>query len=154
MFKLDLEKKQKNQIKLPTSAGSQKKEENSRKTSTSASLTMLKPLTMWITTNWKILRDGNTKPPYLPVEKPVCRLRSKLKPNVEQQIGPELVKEYDKAVLCHLAYLTYMQENIMRNARLNEAQTGIKTAGRNINNLRYADGTTLIAESKDELKTS
>ena len=46
------------------------------KTSTSALLTMLKPLTVWITTNWKILRDGNTRPPYLPPEKPVCKSRS------------------------------------------------------------------------------
>ena len=47
-----------------------------QKTSTSASLTTLKPLTMWITTNWKILRDGNTRPPYLTTEKSVCRSRS------------------------------------------------------------------------------
>ena len=47
-----------------------------QKTSTSASLTTLKPLTVWITTNWKILRDGDTRPPYLSPEKPVCRTRS------------------------------------------------------------------------------
>ena len=52
------------------------KQENSRKTFTSASLTTLKPLTIWITTNWKILTDGNTRPLYLPREKPVCRSRS------------------------------------------------------------------------------
>ena len=51
MFKLVLEKAEEPKIKLPTSAGSWKKQENSRKTSTSASLTMLKPLTAWITTN-------------------------------------------------------------------------------------------------------
>jgi len=51
MFKLDLEKAEKPEIKLPTSIGSHEKQENSRKTSTSASLTMLKPLTVWITTN-------------------------------------------------------------------------------------------------------
>jgi len=51
MFKLDLEKAEEPEIKLPTSIGSQKKQENSRKISTSASLTMLKPLTVWITTN-------------------------------------------------------------------------------------------------------
>ena len=61
MFKLDLEKAEEPEIKLPTSIGSQKKLENSRKTSTSASLTTLKPLTVCITTNWKILkRHGNT----------------------------------------------------------------------------------------------
>ena len=57
MFKLDLEKAEEPEIKLPTSTGSLKKQENSRKTSTSASLTMLKPLTMWITANWKILPE-------------------------------------------------------------------------------------------------
>ena len=57
MFKMDLEKAEEPEIKLPTSLGSQKKWENSRKTSTSASLTTLKPLTVRITTDWKILRE-------------------------------------------------------------------------------------------------
>ena len=52
------------------------KARNSRKTSTSASLIRLKPFTVWITTNWKIFRDKNTRLPYLPPEKPVCRTRS------------------------------------------------------------------------------
>ena len=56
------------------------------------------------------------------------------------------------AVYCHLAFNLYT-EHIMRNAGLEEAQTGIKTAGRNINNLRYADDTTFMAESEDELKS-
>ena len=55
MFKL--EKAEEPEIKLPTSGGSHKKQENSRKTFASASLTILKPLTMWITTNWKILKE-------------------------------------------------------------------------------------------------
>ena len=57
MFKLDLEKADEPEIKLPTYAGSLKKQENSRKTSTFASLTMAKPLTVWITANWKILQE-------------------------------------------------------------------------------------------------
>ena len=76
MFKLDLEKVEEPEIKLPTSAGSLEKQESSRKTSTFPLLTTPKPLTVWITTNWKILRDGNTKPPDLTLEKSVCRLRS------------------------------------------------------------------------------
>ena len=74
MFKLVLEKAEEPEIKLPTSAGSLKKQETSRKTSISALLTMPKPLTVWITkymVNSK--RDGNTRPPDLPLEKPVCR---------------------------------------------------------------------------------
>ena len=74
MFKLVLEKAEEPEIKLPASAGSVKKQENSRKTSISALLTMPKPLTVWITINWKISeRDGNTGPPDLPLEKSVCR---------------------------------------------------------------------------------
>ena len=57
MYKLDLEKAEESEIKLPTSTGSQKKQENSRKTPTSDSLTMLKPLAVWLTTNCKILKD-------------------------------------------------------------------------------------------------
>ena len=61
-------------------------------------------------------------------------------------------KEYVKAVYCHPAYLTSIQRTI-RNTGLEEAQAGIKIAGRNINNLRYADDTTLMAESEEELKS-
>ena len=57
MFKLDLQKAEESEIKLPTSVGSSKKQESSRKTSTSALLTMSKPLTVWITINWKILQE-------------------------------------------------------------------------------------------------
>ena len=74
MFKLDLEKAEEPEIKLPTSFGSQKKQEISRKTSTSVLLTMPKPLTVWITTNHgKFLKRWETRPPDLPPEKSVCR---------------------------------------------------------------------------------
>ena len=70
---------------------------------------------------------------------------------MEQQTGSILGKEYVKAVYCHPAYLTYMY--IMRKAGLDEAQAGIKIARRNVNNLRHADDTTLMAESEAELKS-
>ena len=76
MYKLDLEKSEEPEIKLPTSVGSLKKQESSRKTSTSDLLTMPKPLTVWITVNWNSDRDGNTRPPDLPPEKTVCKSRS------------------------------------------------------------------------------
>ena len=57
MYKLDLEKAEEPEIKLPISTGSERKQGNSRKTSTFASLTMLKPLTVWITINWRILKE-------------------------------------------------------------------------------------------------
>ena len=72
---------------------------------------------------------------------------------MEQQTGSNSGKEYFKAVYCHPAYLTYMQSiYIMRNAGLEAAQAGIKIAGGNINDLRYADDTILMAERKEELK--
>ena len=79
-------------------------------------------------------------------------MKQQLKLDMEQQIGSKLGKEYFKTVYCHSAYLTYA-EYIMRNAGLEEAPAGIKIAGRNINNLRYADDTTLMAESEEELKS-
>ena len=73
---------------------------------------------------------------------------------MEKWTGSKLGKEYVKAVYCHPAYLTYTQSKyIMQNAGLDEAQAGIKIAGRNINNLRYADDTTLMAESEEELRS-
>ena len=74
---------------------------------------------------------------------------------MEQWTGFELGKEYIKAVHCHPAYLTYMESTecpAQYNAGLDEARAGIKIAGRNINNLRYADDTTLMAEC-EELKS-
>ena len=71
---------------------------------------------------------------------------------MEQQAGSKAGKEYIKVVYCHPARLTYA-DYTMWNARLDKAQAGIKIAGRNINNLRYADDTTLMAESEEELKS-
>ena len=62
VFKLVLEKEEEPEIKFPTSVGSSKKHESSRETSTSASLTTLKSLTVWITTNWKILKEMKLEP--------------------------------------------------------------------------------------------
>ena len=78
-----------------------------------------------------------------------------LEPDMEQNTGPKLGREYVKAV-CRLSPCLFnlYAEYIMQNARLDEAQAGIKIAGRNIHNLRYAEDTTLMAESKEELKTS
>ena len=122
---------------MPTSTGSLKKQESSRKTSTSALLTTPKPLTVWITTNCvEFLEMGI--PGHL-----TCLLRSlpagqeERELDMEQWTGSKLGKEYVKAVYCHLAYL--YAEYIMQNAGLDETQARVKIAGRNINNLRYAD---------------
>ena len=110
MFKLDLEKAEEPEIKSPTSFGSSKKQESSRKTSTSALLTMPKPLTVWIRINWKIPQEMGI-PDYL-----TCLLRNlyadqeaTVRTGHEQQTGSKSGKEYVKAVYCHPAYLTYMQ---------------------------------------------
>ena len=72
---------------------------------------------------------------------------------MEQQIGSKSGKEYVKAVYLSPCLFNLYAEYIMRNAGLDEVQAGIKIARRNINNLRYADDTTLVAESKEELKS-
>ena len=77
--------------------------------------------------------------------------KQQLEPDMEQWTGSKLGKEYIKTVYCHPAYLTYMQSTSWE--MLDEAQAGIKIVGRNINNLRYADDTTLTAESNEELKS-
>ena len=68
----------------------------------------------------------------------------------EQQNGSKLGKEYMKAVYCHPAFLTYIRKHYVKTS-LDEAQDGIKTAGRSINKLRYIDETTLMAENEEEL---
>ena len=75
--------------------------------------------------------------------------KQQLELDMEQQIGSKSGKEYIKAVYCHPAYLTYLYaEYIMWNAGLDEAQAEIKIVGRNINNLRHTDDTTLWQKAK------
>ena len=137
MFKLVLEKAEEPEIKLPTSDGSSKKPESSRKTSISALLTMPKPLTVWITTNWKILKEMGV------LDHLTCLLRN---PNAGQeaivrtghgttnwfQIGKGV---HQGCILSPCLFNLYA-EYIMRIAGLDEAQARIKIARRNNNNLR------------------
>ena len=78
--------------------------------------------------------------------------KQQLELDMEQQTGSKQEKEYVKALYCTLLFNLYA-EYIMRNTGLDEAQAGIKIAGRNINNLQYADDTTLMSESEEELKS-
>ena len=148
MSKLDLEKAEEPEIKLPTFVGSWRKQESSRKTSTSASLTVLKPLIGWITTNWKILKEMGI------LDHLTCLLRNlnagqeATELDVKQWTGSKWGKEHVKAVYCHPAYLSYTQSTSWEMP----SQAIIKIARKNINNLRYADDT-LMAESKEELKS-
>ena len=106
MFMLVLEKAEEPEIKLPTSVGSQKMKENSRKTS--ALLITSKP---WLCRSQQTVenssRDQNTRP----ASREICMQvrKQQLELDMEQQTGSKLQKEYVKAVYCHLAYLTYMQ---------------------------------------------
>ena len=80
--------------------------------------------------------------------------KQQLELDMEQQTGSKSRKEYVKTVYCHPVYLTYMQSTSWEMLGwLEEAQAGIKIAGRNINNLRYADDTTFMAEREEELKS-
>ena len=73
--------------------------------------------------------------------------------DMEQQTGSKSGKEHIKSCILSPWLFNFYAESITRNAGLEEAQAGIKIAGRNINNLRYADDTTLMAESEEELKS-
>ena len=153
MFKQVLEKAEEPEIKLPTSTGSWKNQESSRKTSISALLTMPKPLTVWITIKWKILKEMGI--PY----QLTCLLRN-LYEGQEATVRTghgttdwfQIGKGVRQGYILLPCLFNFHAEYIMRNAGLEEAQAGIKTAGRNINNFRYADDTTLTAESEEELK--
>ena len=155
MFKVDLEKAEEPEIKLPTFVGSSQKQESSRK-----HLLYWLHQSLWLCWSQQTVENSsrvrNTRPPYLPPEKSVflCLTQVKkqqLELDMEQQTGSKLENEYVKAVYCHPSYLTYMQSTSWETG-LDEAQGGIKIAGRNINNLSYVDDTTLIAENEEELK--
>ena len=131
------------------------KKASSRKTSTSALLTMPKPLTVWINKRWKILQEIGI-PDHL-----ICLLRN-------LYVGQEAIvitgqgktdwfqigKGVHQGCILLPCLFNFYAEYIMRNARLDEVQAGIKIAERNINNLIYTDDTTLMAESEEELKSS
>ena len=153
MFKLVLEKAEEPEIKLPTSAGSWKKQESSRKTSISALLSTPKPLTVWITINWKILKEMGI-PEHL-----TCLVRN-LYAGQEATVRTgrgtkdwfQIGKGVRQGSILSPCLFNLYAEYIMRNAGLDEAQAGIKIAGRNINNLRNTNDITLMAESEEELK--
>ena len=154
MFKLVLEKAEKPEIKLPTSTGSWKKQESSRKTSISALLTMPKPLTVDHNKLWKILKEMGI-PDHL-----TCllgNLYAGQEATVRTGHGTtdwfQIGKGVRQGCILSPCLFNFYAEYIMRNAGLEETQAGIKIAGRNINHLRYADDTTLMAESEEELKS-
>ena len=128
-------------------------QKNSRKTSTSALLTTPKPLSAWITTNWKILQEMGIP------DNLACLLRNPY-PGQEATVRTghgtadwfQIGKGICQSCILSPRLFDFYAEYIMRKTGLEETQAEIKVAGRNINNLQYADDTTLMAESEEELK--
>ena len=156
MFKLVLEKAEEPEIKLPTSSGSWKKQESSRKTSISALLILYAKAFDCVDHNkqWKILKEMGI-PDHL-----TCLLRN-LYASQEATVRTghgttdwfQIGKGVRQGCILSPCLFNLYAEYIMRNTGLEEAQAGIKIAGRNINNLRYVDDTILMAESEEELKS-
>ena len=156
MFKLVLEKAKKPEIKLPTSAGSSKKQKGPRKTSISALYKGHAKAFDCVDRNklWKILKEMGIPDHF------TCLLRN-LYAGQEATVRTghgttdwfQIGKGVRQGCILSPCLFNLYAEYIMRNAGLEEAQTGIKIARRNINNLRYADDTTLTAESEEELKS-
>ena len=148
MFKLVLEKAEEPEIKLPTSAGSSKKQETSRKTSISALSATPKPLTVWFTINWKIQEMG--------IPDHLTNLLRNLYAGQEATVRTghgttdwfQIGKGVRQGCILSACSFNLYAQYIMRNAGLAEVQAGIKIA-RNINNLRYADDTTLMVENEE-----
>ena len=137
MLKLDLEKAEEPEIKLSTSIGSLKKQENSRKTSTSTLLTMPKSLTVWIITNWNILKEMGI------ADQLTCCLRN-LYAGQEATVRTghgttdwfQIGKGERQGCILSPCLFNLYAEYIMINAGLDETQARIKIVGRNINNFR------------------
>ena len=150
MFKLVLEKVEEPEIKLPTSIGSSKKQESSRKKIYFSFIDYAKAFDC-VDDNklWKILKEMGI-PDHL-----TCLLRN-LYADQEATVRTghgttdwfQIGKGVCQGWILSPCLFNFYAEYIMRNAGLEEAQAGIKIAGRNFNNLRYTDNTTLMAESK------
>ena len=154
MFKLVLEKAEEPETKLPASTGSWKKQESSRKISTSALLTMPKPLSVAQNILRKILKEMGITVHLTCLLRNLCAgqeatVRTGQGTTDWFQIGNGIRQG---CILSPCLFNLYA-EYIMENAGLDEAQAGIKIVRRNINNFRYADDTPLMAESDGELKS-
>ena len=154
MFKLDLEKAEEQEIKLPTPAGSSKSKKIPEK-----HLLLLYWLckSLWLgrsqQTAENFSRDGNTRPPYLPPRNLYAGQEATVRTGNGTTDWFQTGKGVHQCCILSLCLFNLYAEYIMQNAGLDEAQAGIKIVRRNINNLRYTDDTTLTAESEEELKS-
>ena len=147
MFKLVLEKAEEPEIKLPTSDGSSKKQESSKK---HLFLRYWLCQSLWLHGSQQTVenseRDGHTRPLDPPLEKPVCRSGLKVRTGHRITDWFQIGKGVCQGCILSLCLLNLYAEYIMKDAGLEEAQAGIRIAGRNIKQLRYADDTTFMAE--------
>ena len=155
MYRLDLEKAEELEIKLPTSTGSWKKQESSRKNIYFCFIDYAKAFDCVDHQKlWKILKEMGIS------DHVTCLLRN-LYTGQERTVRTghgttdwfQIGKGVCQSCILSPCLFNLYAEYIMRNAGLEETQDGIKIAGRNINNLRYSDDTTLMAESEEELKS-
>ena len=153
MFKLDLEKIEEPAIKLPTSVGSSKKQETYRKVSTS--IIYAKAFDC-VDHNklWKIILEMGI-PDHLTwlLRNLYAGQEATVRTGHETTDWFQIRKGVRRGCILSPCLFNLYAEHIMQNAGLDEAQAGIKISGRNINNLRYSDDTTLMAESEEELKS-
>ena len=154
MFKLDLEKADEQEIKLPTSVGSSKKQENSRRNIYFCFIDYAKAFDCGSQQTMKILQE-------MGIHDHLTCLLQNLYASQEATVRTghgttdwfQIGKGVRQSCILSPCLFNLYAEYIMRNAGMDEAQTGIKIAGRNINNLRYADDTTLMAETEEELES-
>ena len=158
MFRLDLEKAEEPEIKLPTSVGLPRKQERYRKTSTSTLLLLIDYAKAFDCMDhnklWKILKEMGI-PDHLTylLRNLFAGQEATVRTRLETSDWFQIRKGVRQGCILSPCLFNSYTEYIMRNSGLDEAQAGIKIEGRNINNLRYADDTTLMAESEEELKS-
>ena len=151
-YSADLEKAKEPEIKLPTTVGSLRKQEF-QKNIYFCFIDYAKAFDCVDHNNLEnSLKDGNTRPPDLPPEKSVCSQEATVRTGHGATDWFQIGKGVRQGCILPPCLFNLYAEYIMRNAGLEEAQAGIKIAGRNINNLRYADEITRMAES-EELKS-
>ena len=151
MFKLHLEKAEEPETKLPTSM--EKSRKFQEKKSTSVLLIILKPLCRSQQTVENCSRDGNIRPPDLLLRNQYAGQEATVRAGHGRIDWFQTGKGVCQGCILSPCLFHLYAEYIMWNSGLDEAQAGIKIARRNINNLRYADDTTLMAESEEELKS-
>ena len=156
MLKVDLEKTEEPEIKLPTSVGSSKKQENSRKKNIYFCFIDYAKVIDCVDHHklWKILKEMGM-PDHLTclLRNPYAGQEATVRTGHRTADWFQIGKGVHQGCILSLCLFNLYAEYIIRNAGMDEAQAGVKMAGKNVNNLRYADDTTLMAENEEELNS-